>query len=203
MFKLPSLPYAYDALEPYIDAKTMELHYTKHHQKYVDDLNAALKDYPELQNKSLEELLTHLDRIPEPTRTQVRNNGGGDFNHSLFWLMMSPNARGEPRGKVKDGITRYFGNFQAFKEQFSDAAKKRFGSGWAWLGLDNDGDFIIISTPNQDAPISLGLTPLLGLDVWEHSYYLKYQNRRPEYIEAWWHVVNWDDVEENYKKALS
>ncbi len=198
MFKLPPLPYAYDALEPYIDARTMEIHYTKHHQGYLDNLNAALKDYPELQKKSIEDILKDLAGVPEAIRTTVRNNGGGYFNHSLFWEYMSPKG-GEPQGKLKDEIFKTFKTFDAFKEEFNTAAKSRFGSGWAWLSLNRAGNLIITSSANQDTPVSDGLTPVLGLDVWEHAYYLKYQNRRVDYIQAWWHVVNWDKIEEDYR----
>lgn len=200
MFKLPELPYAYDALEPYIDALTMEIHYTKHHQAYIDNLNNALKNYPDLQKKSLEDILTHLNNIPEAIRTTVRNNGGGHENHSFFWPLMSKKGGGEPKGSVGKEIGTDFGSFDAFKEQFNAAAKGVFGSGWAWLVVDKNGKLLITSTPNQDSPITNGQTPILGLDVWEHAYYLKYQNKRPDYIGAWWNVVNWEQVEENYQK---
>ena len=200
MYKLPELSYAYDALEPYIDTKTMELHYTKHHQTYIDNLNAALKDYPALQNKPLEDLLKDLNALPEAIRTAVRNNGGGHYNHSLFWEYMTAKSPGEPTGKVKEAIEKKFVSFDAFKEQFNAAAKSRFGSGWAWLSFDAKGDLVITSTANQDTPISEGMEPVLGLDVWEHAYYLKYQNRRVDYIQAWWHVVNWDKVEDEYRR---
>lgn len=202
-YVLPQLPYAYNALEPYIDAQTMELHHSKHHQKYVDDLNAALKDYPQLRHKPLEELLKNLDSVPEAIRATVRNNGGGHYNHSFFWLVMAPKAGGEPVGKVKELINRDFGSFAKFKEQFNTAACTRFGSGWAWLSINKDGKLVVTSTPNQDAPLVDRLTPLLGLDVWEHAYYLKYNNRRPDYIDAWWNVVNWKQVEDNYQKATT
>lgn len=198
MFTLSKLDYSYDALEPYIDAKTMELHYTKHHQTYIDNLNAALKEYPALQTKTLEELLTDLSAVPEAIRTTVQNNGGGHLNHSEFWLWMDKKG-GKPRGKVLDEIIKKFGSFDAFKEQFSQAAKSRFGSGWAWLSFDKEGAIVISSTANQDTPVSQGMAPILGLDVWEHAYYLKYNNRRVDYIEAWWHVVNWDHVEQLYR----
>lgn len=199
MFTLPKLPYSYDALEPYIDAKTMEIHYTKHHQAYVDNLNAALKDYPALQKKTLEDLLENIDALPEAIRTAVRNNAGGHFNHSLFWLLMKKNGGGKPKGNVAKLIKEKFGSFENCQTEFNAAAKKVFGSGWAWLAIDGDGKLVGISSPNQDAPLMGGLQPILGLDVWEHAYYLKYQNRRPDYINAWWHVVNWDQVEENYR----
>jgi superoxide dismutase, Fe-Mn family len=197
-FTLPPLPYAFDALEPYIDAKTMEIHYTKHQQAYIDNLNKALENHPELQDKPLKELLEQLTKIPESIRTDVRNNGGGHLNHSLFWPMMKKNGGGEPKGPVAEAIKVNFGSFLDFKEKFNQAAKKRFGSGWAWLCFDKHRKLIILSTGNQDTPFTDGIVPILGIDVWEHAYYLKYQNRRPEYIEAWWHVVNWEQVEENY-----
>ncbi len=198
MFKLPPLPYAYDALEPYIDTRTMELHHDKHHQAYVDGLNTAIKNYPDLQTKTVEELLTNLNALPADVRTAIRNNGGGHYNHSLFWEYMHK-AGGKPQGKVLDAIVKKFSSFDAFKEQFSQAAKTRFGSGWAWLSFDKAGNLSISSSADQDAPISEGMEPVLGLDVWEHAYYLKYQNRRVDYIEAWWHVVNWEKVEEMYR----
>ncbi len=200
---LPSLPYAYDALEPYIDAQTMEIHHTKHHAGYVNNLNAALEKYPELQDVALETLLRNLSSVPEDIRTAVRNNGGGHANHSLFWTIMSPNGGGTPSGALADAINQTFGSFDAFKEQFSKAAATRFGSGWAWLALTAFGKLVVYSTANQDSPYLEGLTPLLGLDVWEHAYYLKYQNRRPEYVQNWWNVVNWAAVAENYAKALA
>ncbi len=201
MFTLPKLPYAFDALEPYIDAKTMEIHYTKHHQKYIDDLNAALKNHPELQGKSLEELLIIKDTLSEPLQTAIRNNGGGHYNHSLFWEFMSAKG-GEPQGRIKEALASSFTSFEAFKVEFSTAAKSRFGSGWAWLSLNKKGDLVVHSTANQDSPISESLVPIMGLDVWEHAYYLKYQNKRVDYIEAWWHVVNWDIIEERYRSHL-
>ncbi len=200
-FELPKLPYDFNALEPYIDARTMEIHYTKHHQGYVNKLNAALEKHPELQGKSIEELLRGLDSVPEDIRTAVRNNGGGHFNHSLFWPVMSPNGGGKPGGELAKAIEGAFGSFDSFKEQFSATAAGVFGSGWAWLVVDGGGALSITSTPNQDSPLSRGLTPILGLDVWEHAYYLKYQNRRPEYIENWWNVVNWDQVAKNLAAA--
>ena len=200
-YELPKLPYAYDALEPHIDARTMEIHYTKHHQTYVNNLNAALEKYPDLQKKSVEDLIKNLNAVPEDIRTAVRNNGGGHLNHSMFWPMMSPNGGGEPSGELGKAINSAFSSFANFKDQFSKAAAGRFGSGWAWLSLDKEGKLIITSTPNQDNPVSDGLSPILGLDVWEHAYYLKYQNRRPEYIAAWWSVVNWEQVAKNYSSA--
>ena len=181
---LPQLPYEYNALEPHIDAQTMEIHYTKHHQGYVDKLNAALEKYPELQEKSIEDLLKDLNSLPEDIRTAVRNNGGGHYNHSLFWNIMAPNAAAAS-GKLKEDIEAKWGSMDAFKEEFSQAAATRFGSGWAWLSLNGNKELVISSTANQDCPLSEGLTPIFGLDVWEHAYYLKYQNRRPEYIKAW------------------
>jgi Fe-Mn family superoxide dismutase len=198
MFTLPKLPYDYGALEPYIDAQTMEIHYTKHHQAYVDNLNKALAPYPELQQKSLTELVQNPAALPEAIRTAVRNNGGGHMNHSMFWHMMTPQGGGEPRGPVGQDIHKQFGTFAAFQDQFNAAAKSVFGSGWAWLCIDAQGKLVVTSTPNQDAPLAAGLHPVLGLDVWEHAYYLKYQNRRPDYITAWWHVINWQTVEERY-----
>lgn len=191
MFTLPDLPYGYDSLEPYIDKATMELHHTKHHQTYVDKLNAAVEG-TEYSDKSLEELLQQLGSLPDPIKTTVRNNGGGHYNHSLFWQMMSPNPSA-PSGELADLIDESFGSFGDFKGEFADAAVARFGSGWVWLLKDGE-KLKITSSPNQDSPIMEGKEPLLGLDVWEHAYYLKYQNRRPEYIEAWWNVVNWGFV---------
>nr|WP_319218851.1 superoxide dismutase [uncultured Trichococcus sp.] len=192
-FTLPALPYAYDALTPYIDEETMHLHHEKHHNAYITNANAALEKHPELSDKTIEELLADLNSIPEDIRTAVRNNGGGHANHSLFWTVLAPNAGGEPTGAVKDGIEEAFGSFDAMKEKFSAAAAGRFGSGWAWLVV-SDGKLEITSTPNQDSPISEGKTPILGLDVWEHAYYLNYKNVRPEYIKAFWNLVNWDEV---------
>lgn len=196
--ELPQLPYAYDALEPHIDARTMEIHHTKHHQGYVNNLNSALSSHPELESKSVEELVKDLGSIPEDIRTAVRNNGGGHANHSLFWLCMSPNGGGEPTGELADAINSAFGSMDSFKEQFAKAGATRFGSGWAWLCVDGSGNLVITSTPNQDNPLTDGLTPILGLDVWEHAYYLNYQNRRPDYISAFWNVVNWDQVASNF-----
>jgi len=201
-YELPKLPYAYDALEPYIDARTMEIHHTKHHQAYVTKLNEALEKHPELANKSLEELLGSIDTVPEDIRTAVRNHGGGHLNHSFFWTVMGPRAgqpaaaNAEPGGKVGDAIIKSFGAFPKFKEEFAKAATGVFGSGWAWVALDK-GKLVVTSTPNQDSPLMNGQKPVLGLDVWEHAYYLKYQNKRPDYIEAWWNVVNWAAVERN------
>ncbi len=201
-YTLPALPYEYGALEPYIDTLTMEIHHTKHHQGYVNNLNKALQDHPELQKKSLEELLTSLETIPENIRTAVQNNGGGHFNHSMFWTLMKQDGGGEPKGKVGDAIKKRFTSFEAFQDEFTTTAKTVFGSGWAWLSIDKQGQLLISSTPNQDSPLSAGLTPILGLDVWEHAYYLKYQNKRPDYIAAWWLVINWEQVEENYRALI-
>jgi len=195
---LPPLPYAYDALEPHIDAKTMEIHHTKHHQGYVTNLNNALATYPSLQKMSLEELLKNIDTIPSNVHTAVQNHGGGHANHSFFWPLMKKNGGGEPRGKIARAIEQHFGNFSSFKEQFSNKARSLFGSGWTWISVDSYGALCVSTTPNQESPLSEGLLPILGLDVWEHAYYLAYQNRRPDYIAAWWHVINWDRVEELY-----
>jgi superoxide dismutase, Fe-Mn family len=194
-FTLPPLPYPEDALEPYIDKQTMQIHHDKHHGTYVTNLNKALESAPDLQNKSIEELLANnLASIPENIKTAVRNNGGGHANHSLFWKLMKQNGGGSPTGKIQDVITSTFNSFDNFKEKFNAAATGRFGSGWAWLVQEGSGKFDILSTANQDSPLMEGKTPIVGLDVWEHAYYLKYQNRRPEYISAWWNVVNWDEV---------
>lgn len=192
MFTLPELQYGYDALEPYIDAQTMELHHSKHHQAYIDKLNAAIEG-TEWADKPIEKILQNLDKLPEGKRTAVRNNGGGHYNHTFFWEIMSSNGSKKPEGDLEQLINQAFGSFDDFKQQFSDAAVGRFGSGWVWLLGKEDG-LEIVSTPNQDSPIMDGISPLLGLDVWEHAYYLKYQNRRPEYIENWWNVVDWDVV---------
>lgn len=196
-YQLPNLPYAYNALEPHIDTRTMAIHHGKHHQAYVDNLNAALADYPDLQKKNVVELLSNLDTVPQEIRTAVRNNGGGHANHSLFWPSMSPRGGGQPSGQLAEAISQNFGSFDAFKAQFSQAAATCFGSGWAWLCVDAEGGLVVTSTPNQDNPISEGLIPILGLDVWEHAYYLNYQNRRGDYIAAWWNVVNWSEVSQN------
>ena len=200
-YELADLPYAYKALEPYIDAKTMEIHYTKHHQGYLDKLNAALEGYEDLQKKQAFELIANLDDLPEDAQNAVRMNGGGFVNHNLFWPCMSPDGGGEPDGSLADNITETYGSFSSFKDEFSSAAAARFGSGWAWLCVNNEIELLVTSTPNQDNPVAQGLIPLLGLDVWEHAYYLKYQNRRTDYIEAWWHVVNWKFVSNNYVEA--
>ncbi|GGH97901.1 MULTISPECIES: superoxide dismutase [Mammaliicoccus] len=197
-FELPKLPYAYDALEPHIDKETMEIHHTKHHNTYVTKLNDAVKG-TDLESKSIEDIIKNLNSVPENIRTAVQNNGGGHYNHSLFWELLTPNAS-EPSGEVVDAISSTFGSLDKFKEEFAAAAAGRFGSGWAWLVVDN-GELAIVSTPNQDNPISEGKLPVLGLDVWEHAYYLNYQNRRPDYINAFWNVVNWDKVNELYQAA--
>ncbi|HLR66466.1 superoxide dismutase [Virgibacillus alimentarius] len=199
-FELPELPYAYDALEPTIDKETMNIHHTKHHNTYVTNLNGALEGNETLQSKSLEDLISNLENVPENIRTAVRNNGGGHANHSLFWKVLSPNGGGNPSGELADKINGKFGSIDKFKEEFETAAKKRFGSGWAWLVVNN-GELEVMSTPNQDSPLMEGKTPILGLDVWEHAYYLNYQNRRPEYVSAFWNVVNWDEVAKNYNNA--
>jgi superoxide dismutase, Fe-Mn family len=198
-FELPPLPYSFDALEPHIDARTMEIHHDKHHKAYVDNLNAALAG-TEWESKSIEEVLKNLDQIPEAKRTAVRNNGGGHWNHSLFWQLLKHNDAGAPTGALAEAINASFGSFDQFKEQFGNAAKTRFGSGWAWLVVDG-GKLSVTSTPNQDTPLMEGKTAILGLDVWEHAYYLNYQNRRPDYITQFWNVVNWDKVAELYAAA--
>ncbi|MBE9888322.1 superoxide dismutase [Enterococcus durans] len=199
-YTLPDLPYAFDALEPYIDEETMHLHHDKHHNTYVTNLNAAIEKYPELGEKSVEELISDMDAIPTDIKTAVQNNGGGHANHSFFWKIMAPNAGGEPTGEIKEAIDEAFGDFATFKEEFKKAAAGRFGSGWAWLVLE-DGKLVITSTANQDSPLMTGQTPILGLDVWEHAYYLKYKNVRPDYIAAFWNVVNWDEVNKQFAAA--
>jgi superoxide dismutase, Fe-Mn family len=199
-FELPQLPYAYDALEPYIDKETMTIHHTKHHNTYVTSLNNALAGNEKLLSKTVEEVISNLDAVPEAARTAVRNHGGGHANHSLFWQVLAPNAGGEPTGALADAINSKFGSFEGFKDEFTKAATTRFGSGWAWLAV-NKGELEVTSTPNQDSPLMEGKTPVLGLDVWEHAYYLKYQNRRPEYINAFFSVVNWDEVSKRYTAA--
>jgi Fe-Mn family superoxide dismutase len=197
-FELPELPYAYDALEPHIDKETMEIHHSKHHNTYVTKLNDAVKG-TDLESKDIEEVIKDLNSVPEDIKTAVRNNGGGHYNHSLFWEMLTPDAA-EPSGEIKDAIESKFGSLDAFKEKFEAAGAGQFGSGWAWLVVNN-GELEVVSTPNQDNPITDGKTPVLGVDVWEHAYYLKYQNKRPEYLKAFWNVVNWDKVNELYKAA--
>jgi len=198
---LPNLPYAFDALEPHFDARTMEIHHGKHHAAYVTNLNAALASAPELAQASIEDLLTNLASVPESIRTAVRNNGGGHFNHSMFWSLLSPSGGGTPTGELGETISSAFGSFDAFKEQFSTAAKTRFGSGWAWLSLTSFGQLVVSSSANQDSPLMDGLRPVVGLDVWEHAYYLNYQNRRPDYVAAFWNLVDWDQANANYLAA--
>lgn len=201
-FTLPALAYPTNALEPHIDAKTMEIHHGKHHNAYVTNLNAALEKYPDLQNKSIEELLANnLAIVPDDIKTAVRNNGGGHYNHALFWTLLKHNDNAQPVGKVAEEINKKFGSFDAFKAEFKKAAVGRFGSGWAWLVVESDGSVSVTSTPNQDNPLMEGKTPILGLDVWEHAYYLNYQNRRPDYVDAFWNVVDWDKVEALYNGA--
>ncbi|MBU8657544.1 superoxide dismutase SodA [Bacillus pumilus] len=199
-FKLPELPYAYDALEPHIDKETMTIHHTKHHNTYVTNLNKAIEGVSALEDQSIEELVANLNSVPENIRTAVRNNGGGHANHSLFWTLLSPNGGGAPTGELAYAIEKELGGFEKFKSDFAAAAAGRFGSGWAWLVVNN-GKLEITSTPNQDSPLTEGKTPILGLDVWEHAYYLNYQNRRPDYISAFWNVVNWDEVARLYSEA--
>lgn len=206
-YTLPNLPYAYDALEPHFDAQTMEIHHTKHHQTYIDKVNAALEGLPQADQPILE-VIADLEAIPEAKRTAVRNNGGGHANHSFFWTILSPNGGGAPSGDLAAAIDQAFGSFDDFKKQFADAGANRFGSGWAWLCVKDDKSLCVCSSPNQDSPWMKGVsecsaTPILGLDVWEHAYYLKYQNKRPAYIDAFWNVVNWEAVAENYTKATS
>lgn len=196
-FELPALPYSFEALEPYIDTTTMQIHHGKHHAAYVNNLNGALDKYPELAGKSLVDLVSDVNSLPEAIRTAVRNNGGGHYNHSMFWQLMSPKGGGEPAGDLSKDIASVFGSFAAFKETFEKAAMGRFGSGWAWLGFKS-GALTVISMPNQDVPMMEGVQPILGLDVWEHAYYLKYQNRRAEYVQSWWNVVNWEEVSRRY-----
>ncbi len=200
-FTLPDLPYPFDALEPHIDAKTMEIHHDKHHGTYVAKLNAALEKAPSFQNKQIDEILRSLDKLPKEIQTAVRNHGGGHYNHTLFWKMLAPRAGGKPSGDIAKAIDKKFGSFDGFKDQFGTSAANLFGSGWAWLVVDPSGDLSIITTPNQDNPVSQGLKPIFGIDVWEHAYYLKYQNKRPDYISAFWNVVSWPNIEENYRKA--
>ncbi|MBU8905713.1 superoxide dismutase SodA [Desertibacillus haloalkaliphilus] len=199
-YELPNLPYDFNALEPHIDEETMKIHHGKHHNTYVTKLNGALEGHDELASKSVEDLVSNLDAVPENIRTAVRNNGGGHANHTLFWQILSPNGGGEPTGELAEAINSTFGSLDKFKEEFAAAAAGRFGSGWAWLIVDN-GNLAITSTPNQDTPLMEGKTPILGLDVWEHAYYLNYQNRRPDYIAAFWNVVNWDEVSKRFAGA--
>lgn len=198
-FTLPELPYGFDALEPHIDTTTMQIHHGKHHQAYVNNLNAAIEKAPELATKSLDELMRGINTVPEAVKAAVRNNGGGHWNHSFFWKLMGPNAGGQPSGDVGKAIDDAFGGFDKFKEQFAAAGVGRFGSGWAWL-VNDGGKLSITSTPNQDNPLMEGKTAILGIDVWEHAYYLRYQNKRPDYISAWWNVVNWAEVENRFAR---
>ncbi|MCL4262526.1 MAG: superoxide dismutase [Anaerolineae bacterium] len=200
-FQLPPLPYDFAALEPHIDARTMEIHHDKHHAAYTTNLNKALEGHADLAAKSIEDLLGNLNAVPEGIRTAVRNNGGGFANHNLFWTIMSPNGGGAPSGALGNAINATFGSFDAFKEKFNNAAATRFGSGWAWLYVDGSSKLVVGSTPNQDTPLMEGGKPVLGLDVWEHAYYLHYQNRRPDYVSAWWNLVNWEAAAANYAAA--
>jgi Fe-Mn family superoxide dismutase len=199
--KVPPLPYPFDALEPHIDARTMEIHHDKHHQAYVDNLNKALEKHPHLQSKSVEDLLSDIKSVPEDIRMAVRNHGGGHANHSLFWTIMASKGGGKPSGDLAKAIDKAFGSFDDFKKRFSDSAKGRFGSGWAWLTVESNGGLRLEDSPNQDSPLMEGRPPILGLDVWEHAYYLKYQNKRPDYVEAWWNVVNWAEVAKRFAAA--
>jgi Fe-Mn family superoxide dismutase len=199
-YQLPPLPYAFDALEPHIDAKTMEIHHDKHHATYVNKLNEALASHPDLQGKSVEDLLRGFDQVPEPVRNAVRNHGGGHANHSLFWEVMGPGGGGNPSGPIAEALQRDFGSFESFKEKLTNAAANQFGSGWGWL-VASGGKLDVVARPNQDSPLMEGKTPLLGVDVWEHAYYLKYQNRRPDYLTAWWNTINWQAVSQRYGSA--
>jgi superoxide dismutase, Fe-Mn family len=199
-YQLPALPYAFDALEPHIDAKTMEIHHDKHHATYVNKLNEALANHPDLGAKPVEDLLRGIDQVPEQIRGAVRNHGGGHANHSLFWQIMGPNAGGTPSGELADALQQAFGSFESFKEKLTNAAANQFGSGWGWLVVSG-GKLDVIARPNQDSPLMEGKTPLLGVDVWEHAYYLKYQNRRPDYLAAWWSTINWPEVAKRYSAA--
>jgi superoxide dismutase, Fe-Mn family len=200
-FEVPPLPYDYNALEPYIDTQTMQLHHDKHHAAYVNNLNAALQNAPQFASLSIEDLIRRLNEVPDNIRTAVRNNGGGHLNHSMFWQIMTPNGGGAPSGELGNAINSTFGSFDQFKAAFNDAGVKRFGSGWAWLILDQNGNLQVTSTANQDSPLTDGSFPIMGNDVWEHAYYLKYQNRRPDYLNAWWNVVNWNEIEKRYQQA--
>jgi superoxide dismutase, Fe-Mn family len=200
-YSVPDLTYGYDALAPHIDEQTMRIHHDKHHAAYVNNLNTALESHPDLQKKSVEELVGNLDAVPEGIRTAVRNNGGGHANHTMFWEMMAPGGAKQPAGALADAITKSFGGFAQFQEQFAKACGGRFGSGWGWLVADRNGALSIESTPNQDSPLMSGKKPILGCDVWEHAYYLKYQNRRPDYVTAWWNVVNWTDIGRRFDRA--
>lgn len=201
-YSLPQLEYAYEALEPHVDKETMNVHHTKHHQGYINNLNKALEAHPEYQKMTLEELLIKLSTLPASLKKAVENHGGGHYNHSLFWQILTPKSQGAPTGTLSKAIEKSFGSFEIFKEKFNKAAQDVFGSGWAWLCLDQKNELIVVSTPNQDTPLSDGLKPILGLDVWEHAYYLHYQNRRMEYVAAWWSILNWERIADNYEKAL-
>ncbi len=203
VIKLSPLPYAYDALEPHIDAETMRFHHDKHHAGYVKNLNAALKKHPELKDKNIEDLLRDLESVPSDIRRTVRNNGGGHVNHSMFWEIMGPNAGGEPTGAIAEAIKKEFGSFEKLQEEFNNAGKSRFGSGWAWLVLGNNQKLEVMTTANQDSPFSEGKYPIMGNDVWEHAYYIKYRNRRAEYLKAWWNVLNWDEINKRFAKAVA
>jgi Fe-Mn family superoxide dismutase len=202
-YELPPLPYDYNALEPYIDEETMHLHHDKHHQAYVNNLNAALQGQSQFENMNVDDLLRQINSVPESIRTAVRNNGGGHANHSMYWQIMKPNGGGEPTGDLASAINSAFGSFDQFKAAFNDAGAKRFGSGWAWLVIGPDGKLAVTSSANQDSPLMEGQYPVMGNDVWEHAYYLKYQNRRPEYLAAWWNVVNWDEIAKRYAQGMS
>jgi superoxide dismutase, Fe-Mn family len=202
-YELPPLPYDYNALEPYIDEETMHLHHDKHHQAYVNNVNAALQGQSQFENMAIDELIRNLNSVPEAIRTAVRNNGGGHINHSMFWQIMKPNGGGEPTGDLANAINSAFGSFDQLKAAFNDAGAKRFGSGWAWLVIGADGKLAVTSTANQDSPLTDGLFPVMGNDVWEHAYYLKYQNRRPDYLAAWWNVVNWDEIARRFAAGMS
>jgi Fe-Mn family superoxide dismutase len=202
-FNLPPLPYDYNALEPHIDAATMKFHHDKHHAAYVKNLNEAVNKYPQLKTKTAEQLIQSLNSLPEDIRTTVKNNGGGHINHTMFWEIMSPDGGGEPKGAIAAAITQNFGSFDSFKKQFNEAGTKRFGSGWAWLVRNKDGKLQVTSTANQDSPLMEGMYPIMGNDVWEHAYYLKYQNKRADYLTAWWNVVNWTEVNKRFEKALA
>ena len=200
-FEVPPLPYDYNALEPYIDTQTMQLHHDKHHQAYVDNLNKAIQGQTQFENLSVEDLLRRINEVPAEIKTAVQNNGGGHANHSMYWQIMKPNGGGAPTGELADAINSAFGSFDAFKTAFNDAGTKRFGSGWAWLALGQDGKLAVTSTANQDSPLMSGQFPIMGNDVWEHAYYLKYQNRRPDYLAAWWNVVNWDKIAQRFQQG--
>ena len=200
-FQMVPLPYAYDALEPHIDAQTVELHYSKHHQTYLNNLNGALEKHPQLSNLTIEKLMSDLNQVPEDIRTVVRNNGGGYYNHNIYWAIMKPNGGGEPAGRLGEAIGSTFGSFASMKEQVEKAGMGRFGSGWAWLSKKGDGSLVIHSTPNQDTPLAEGLFPVIGVDVWEHAYYLKYQNRRAEYLTNWWNLINWEEADRRFQQG--